>query len=90
MKLIALLMVRNESKILSRCLESLKGVVDAFCIHDTGSTDTTQDIAREFLQKELGSLTTSEWKDFGYNRTKSFQAAKQLVDSLGWDATQTY
>lgn len=90
MKLVLILMIRNESKILKRCLEALVGTVDAFCIHDTGSTDTTQDIAREFLQDHPGCLTTSEWKNFGYNRTKSFEAAKEYVTALKWDAEATY
>lgn len=83
-------MIRNESKILERCLNALVGTVDLFCIHDTGSTDTTRDIAREFLQEHTGSLTTSEWKNFGFNRTKSFEAAKQLVIDLKWNLEETY
>lgn len=90
MKLVLILMIRNESKILQRCLEALVGTVHAFCIHDTGSTDTTQDIAREFLQDHPGCLTTSEWKNFGYNRTKSFEAAKDYVAALKWNPEETY
>lgn len=90
MKIVAILMIRNESRILERCLNALVGIVDAFAIHDTGSTDTTCDIAREFLQEHTGSLTTTEWKDFGTNRTKSFESAKQLVDALQWNPEETY
>ena len=49
MKLVLILMVKNESRILERCLKSVEHVVDAFCIHDTGSTDTTCEIAKEWL-----------------------------------------
>ena len=92
MKLVLILMVRNESRILERCLESVKDAVDAFCIHDTGSTDNTCDIARAFLEKEgnKGCLTTSVWKDFGHNRTASFQAARDYLASTGWDLGITY
>jgi len=90
MRFVLILMVKNESRILRRCLDALVGTVDAFCIHDTGSTDTTRDIAQEFLQDHPGSLTTSEWKTFGFNRTKSFEAARDCVQSLGWDLKQTY
>jgi len=90
MKLVLILMVRNESKILRRCLDALVGIADAFCIHDTGSTDTTRDIASEFLQEHTGSLTKSEWKNFGTNRTESFREAKKCVEALKWDLTQTY
>ena len=68
-------MVRNESKILRRCLEALEGIADAYCIHDTGSTDNTCDIAREFLETHPGCLTASEWKNFGYNRTHALERA---------------
>jgi len=90
MKLVLILMVRNESKILRRCLDALVGIVDGFCIHDTGSTDTTREIAQEFLQHHSGSLTTSEWKNFGYNRTRSFEAAKEYAESMKWDLKETY
>lgn len=41
----AVLIVRNEEKVLDRCLSSLKGV-DQIVVLDTGSTDATMDIAR--------------------------------------------
>ena len=43
-------MVKNEEKILRRCLESVEGLVDAYVITDTGSIDTTTEIAMEFLK----------------------------------------
>ena len=79
MKFVLILMVRNESKILERCLKAVEELVDAFCIHDTGSTDNTCEIAEEFLQSRTGCLTKSEWKDFGYNRTQSFLEAQSFV-----------
>lgn len=92
MKLVLILMVRNESRILERCLSSVKDVVDAFCVHDTGSTDTTVEIAKEFLQKGnyKGCVTTSEWKNFGFNRSASFTAAQDYVKALDWDLKDTY
>ena len=83
-------MVRNESRILERCLKAVENVVDAFCIHDTGSTDNTCDIALSFLSSRSGYLSKSEWKNFGYNRTKSFEAAKEFIDGIGWDPADTY
>lgn len=89
-RLVAILMVRNEEKILQRCLDAVVGVVDAFCVHDTGSTDRTKEIATEFLADHAGCLTESVWSDFGTNRTKSFQAAKEFALARGWDPTDTY
>lgn len=42
------MIVKNEERFLRGCLESVKGVVDEIVIVDTGSTDSTLDIAREF------------------------------------------
>lgn len=79
MKIILILMVRNESKIIQRCLKAVEGIVDAFCVHDTGSTDNTCELVEEFLQTHKGCLTKSEWRDFGYNRTESFKEAKKFL-----------
>ena len=84
-------MVKNESRILRRCLESVADVVDAFCITDTGSTDSTVEIANEFLKTRNGVVATSEWKNFGHNRTASFQVARDFVrDTLKWTLSETY
>lgn len=91
MKIVLILMVRNESKILERCLQSVEGVVDAFCVHDTGSTDTTVEIAKEFMKTRKGCVTESVWQNFGHNRTLSFQAARDYVrDVLKWKLEETY
>lgn len=44
----ACLIVKNESKMLRRCLESLRGWIDEIVVVDTGSTDDTVAIAEEF------------------------------------------
>jgi glycosyltransferase involved in cell wall biosynthesis len=91
MKLVLILMVRNESKILERCLNAVKDIVNAFCIHDTGSTDNTVEIAKTFLETgHKGCITESKWQDFGYNRTISFIAAHEYVKKVGWDLKDTY
>jgi glycosyltransferase involved in cell wall biosynthesis len=91
MKFVLILMVRNESKIIQRCLEAVESVVDAFCVHDTGSTDNTVELANEFIKTRNGCVTGSEWKDFGYNRTLSFKSARDYVQyGLKWDLATTY
>ncbi len=90
MKFVLILMVKNESRILERCLKSVEGVVDAYCIHDTGSTDATCEIAQEWLKTHNGCLTHSEWKDFGTNRTHSFEHAQTYVGGSGLDPKTTY
>ena len=41
----AAMIVRNEERFLEGCLESLRGVVDEVVVVDTGSSDTSKDIA---------------------------------------------
>ena len=40
------MIVRNESAVLARCLDSVRGLADEMVVVDTGSTDGTQEIAR--------------------------------------------
>ena len=44
----ACMIVRNEEKLLPECLESIRDWVDEIIIVDTGSTDATIDIARQY------------------------------------------
>ena len=90
MRFVLVLMIRNEEKILGRCLEAVADLVDAFCICDTGSTDTSCEIATEFLKTHDGFLTHEPWKDFGHNRTVSFQNAQSYLRKTGWDLPNTY
>ncbi len=42
------MIVKNEGSRLARCLESVKDIVDEMIIVDTGSTDNTKEIAKDF------------------------------------------
>ena len=42
------MIVKNEEKYLRECLESVKGIADEIVLVDTGSTDATLNIAKEF------------------------------------------
>ncbi|WP_083656042.1 glycosyltransferase family 2 protein [Paenibacillus sp. FSL H7-0326] len=42
------MIVKDEASVLERCLESVLNLVDEIVIVDTGSTDNTKDIARNF------------------------------------------
>jgi len=91
MKFVLILMVKNESRIIKRCLESVADFVDAFAVTDTGSTDSTVEIANEFLKTRNGIVATTEWKDFGTSRTVSFRVAQEYVrDKLQWNLKETY
>src|SRR5690349_12653781 len=65
------MIVKNESSIIKRCLESVKRLIDYWVIVDTGSTDGTQEIINEFLKDIPGELHERPWVDFGYNRNEA-------------------
>ena len=72
--MIGIVMVRNESKILARCVESL-APCDQVLVVDTGSDDDTVAIA-----KKLGCLVAEhQWRDFGHNRSLCFKEAQGLA-----------
>lgn len=50
MKISAVLIVKNEEAMLARCLESVKDA-DEIIVCDTGSTDNTVEIAKQFTDK---------------------------------------
>ncbi len=45
------MIVKNEEKNLGDCLESVKGIVDEIVMVDTGSTDNTKEIAKQYGAK---------------------------------------
>ena len=45
------MIVKNEQSILERCLISYAGTYDELIIVDTGSTDSTKDIAHKYTDK---------------------------------------
>lgn len=90
MKLCLILMIKNEEKILLRCLQAMEGIVDMYCILDTGSTDSSVEIAKKFLENRAGCVTEEPWQNFGYNRTVSFQRAQEYCRESGCDLNDTY
>ena len=91
-RLILLLMIKNESAIIERCLAHATPYVDAIAILDTGSTDNTVQRCEAYLSlgKKPFLIETEPFKNFGHNRTASFRVAQHLCESFGWDATTTY
>lgn len=66
------MIVRDESEVLARCLESAAGIADEIVIVDTGSTDETVRIARSFGAR----VDFFQWiDDFSAARNRSFELA---------------
>ena len=75
---LAVLMVRNEGRILRRCIDALKDIADTILVVDTGSTDDTIAVA-----ENLGCVVRQHvWQDFGHNRSLSFKEAANFAP--GW------
>jgi tetratricopeptide (TPR) repeat protein len=84
------LMVKNESAILERCLLAAEPFVDAVLVFDTGSTDATLDVARNYTGRPLATAQ-EPWLDFGRSRTASLKAARRYAAvELGWQLRHTY
>jgi glycosyltransferase involved in cell wall biosynthesis len=73
-------MIKNESHILRRCIESIKPLIDYFVFVDTGSTDSTIEVINEILKDLPGEVHQTTWKNFGYNRTEALAFCKGIAD----------
>jgi hypothetical protein len=91
-RVMVILMIKNESRIIKRCIEKALAIADAICISDTGSTDNTIDLLKEYLPtvEVPTKLVGHEWNNFGHNRTLSFNAAVNFCKELNWDLDMTY
>lgn len=76
------MIVKNESKVIKRCLDRVKKHIDYWVIVDTGSTDNTPELIKEILSTVPGELHHRPWVNFGANRTESLQLAKKKADYL--------
>lgn len=74
------MIVKNETKVIRRCLESAFPLVDYILVVDTGSTDGTQELIRDFLreQKFDGAVLEEPWRNFGYNRSYSLARLREI------------
>jgi len=71
------MIVKNESRIIVRLLESVLPLVDSYCICDTGSTDNTIELIESFFGDRgiPGKIVYEPFRDFGHNRTFALNAA---------------
>lgn len=74
------MIVKNETEVIRRCLSSTKPLIDYWVIVDTGSTDGTQEMIKEFMKDIPGELHERPWKNFSHNRNEALQLAKGKAD----------
>lgn len=70
------MIVKNESRVIKRCLASVKELIDYWVVVDTGSDDGTQEIIKEYLKDIPGELHERPWRNFGENRSEAFNLAQ--------------
>jgi glycosyltransferase involved in cell wall biosynthesis len=84
------MIVKDESAVIRRCLESVRSVIDYWVIVDTGSSDGTQSIVRESFKDIPGELHERPWVNFEHNRNEVLALAKGhgdyflLIDADDW------
>lgn len=76
------MIVRNESKVIERCLNRVKDHIDYWVIVDTGSEDNTPELIKKTLAHIPGELHHRPWVNFGVNRSESLRLAKGKADYL--------
>lgn len=76
------MIVKDEAKVIERCLNSVRDLVDTWVISDTGSRDGTQDLIRATFKEIPGELHEDPWTNFGHNRTLNIQRARGKADYL--------
>lgn len=71
------MIVKNEERILKRCLDSIADLMDEVIIVDTGSTDATKSIAAEYGAR----LFDFEWVD-DFSAARNFAFSKAACDYI--------
>src|SRR6185369_1983652 len=74
------MIVKNEAKVIQRCLASTRPFIDTWQIVDTGSSDGTQRIIRDYLGDLPGELHERPWRNFGANRSEALDLAQGRAD----------
>lgn len=76
------MIVRNESAIILRCLNSVIQIIDYLVITDTGSTDYTIQLINQFILANpsiKGKVFKAPWINFSASRNQSIANAKQFL-----------
>ena len=73
------MIVRNEERVLGRCLESVKDFADEIVIVDTGSGDRTAEIAAEFTDR----IFHYPWRD-DFSAARNFAMDQGQGEYLMW------
>lgn len=79
MKVCLVSIVKDESHVILRMLESVRNYVDEYVIVDTGSSDDTISICENYFKEEKvkGEVFSRPWKNFGHNKGEALAIARK-------------
>lgn len=74
------MIVKNESRIIRRLLDSVSKLIDSYCICDTGSTDDTKSIIENYFRERNipGKVIQEPFQNFEYNRSFALKACDDI------------
>lgn len=73
------MIVKDEEAVLGRCLDSIKDAVDEIIIVDTGSSDSTKEIAARYTNR----IYDFEWID-DFSAARNYSFSKANMDFVMW------
>ncbi len=78
------MIVKDETHIIKECLESMLPFIDRYDITDTGSSDGTPELIKEFMDEHgvPGEVYLSDWKGFGKSRTEALSKCDDKADYI--------
>jgi glycosyltransferase involved in cell wall biosynthesis len=81
-KLCLSMIVKNETHIIKECFDTVYKNIDYWVIVDTGSTDGTQELIKQyFAEKGIpGELHERPWVGFGHNRSEALELCNGKAD----------
>lgn len=78
------MIVKNESNIITRLLDSVLTIIDCYCICDTGSDDNTISIIKDYFNcnKIPGKIIYKTFLNFSHNRNYSLSECYGMSDYI--------
>ncbi len=73
------MIVKNEEKVLGRCLDSIKDIADEIIIADTGSSDRTKEIAARYTDRIFDFAWCGD-----FSAARNFSFSKASMDFILW------
>jgi hypothetical protein len=78
------MIVKNESKIITRMFDSVISIIDTYCICDTGSDDDTINIIKKYFNEKgiKGIIIEEPFINFCYNRNFALDKCNGMSDYI--------